>query len=106
MFVYLKFDLSICAKCHVRDVGYPLSIYLLLFTKIYHHFKCSWSLMIAVISLLKRLSCINMVDIIIIIIISRSPLLQCFSNSGRRLSRGARCNAKGDAYDPGEQVYI
>ena len=29
-------------KCHVSDVDYPLTVKLLLFTKSYHPFRCTW----------------------------------------------------------------
>ena len=37
--MYLKLDLSVkchLTKCHVSDVGYPLTVELLLFTQLYH----------------------------------------------------------------------
>ena len=33
-------------------------------------------------------------------------LVQRFSNSEARPSRGMRCNSRGGAHDPGEQAYI
>ena len=39
--MYIKFDLSL-HKIHAHNVGYPLAMELLIFTKIYHHLRC-WS---------------------------------------------------------------
>jgi len=38
-YIQLALRIFLCTKCHVRDVGFLLIVKLLLFTKIYHHFK-------------------------------------------------------------------
>ena len=47
MYVYIThIARSICVQNAIYkcDVGYPLTTKLLLFTKIYHHFKCTYSI--------------------------------------------------------------
>ena len=39
----VNYAISMRTKCHVCYIDFPLTVKFLLFTEIYHNFRCTWS---------------------------------------------------------------